>query len=110
MYSRYVQSRHVYDIESIMGYKTTYIYICTVGIATGYGLNVRGVGVRVPVWSRMFSSPRRPYRLWGPPNLLSNVYRGVKQQGREADYSPPTSAEVKKMWIYSSTPPYAFMA
>jgi hypothetical protein len=25
---------------------------------------------------------------------------GVKQLGREADHSPPTSAEVKKMWIY----------
>jgi hypothetical protein len=24
--------------------------------------------------------------------------------GREADHSPPTSAEVKKMWIYTSTP------
>jgi hypothetical protein len=34
----------------------------------------------------------------------------VKQQGREADHSPPTSAEVKKMWIYTSTPPYAFIA
>jgi hypothetical protein len=27
---------------------------------------------------------------------------------READHSPPTSAEVKKTWIYTSTPPYAF--
>jgi hypothetical protein len=27
-----------------------------------------------------------------------------------ADHSPPTSAEVKKMWIYTSAPPYAFMA
>jgi hypothetical protein len=35
---------------------------------------------------------------------------GVKQLEREADHSPPTSAEVKKMWIYTSTPPYAFMA
>jgi hypothetical protein len=35
---------------------------------------------------------------------------GQKQQGCEADYSPPTSAEVKKMWIYTSTPIYAFMA
>jgi hypothetical protein len=35
---------------------------------------------------------------------------GLKQQGREADHSHPTSAEVKKMWIYTSTPPYAFMA
>jgi hypothetical protein len=29
---------------------------------------------------------------------------GVKRQGREVDHSPPTSAEVKKMWIYTSTP------
>jgi hypothetical protein len=36
--------------------------------------------------------------------------RGVKRPGREVDYSPPTSAEVKKMWIYTSTPPYVFMA
>jgi hypothetical protein len=24
--------------------------------------------------------------------------------------SPPASAEVRKMWIYTATPPYAFMA
>jgi hypothetical protein len=35
---------------------------------------------------------------------------GVKRQGREADHSPTTSAEVKKMWIYTSTPLYVFMA
>jgi hypothetical protein len=29
---------------------------------------------------------------------------------READYSPPASAEGKKMWIYTSTPPYSLMA
>jgi hypothetical protein len=29
--------------------------------------------------------------------------------GRKADHSP-TSAEVKKTWVYTSTPPYAFMA
>jgi hypothetical protein len=34
---------------------------------------------------------------------------GVKGQGREADHSPPASAEVKKMWIYTSTPPYTLM-
>jgi hypothetical protein len=27
-----------------------------------------------------------------------------------ADHSPPISAEVKEMWIYTSTTPYAFMA
>jgi hypothetical protein len=29
---------------------------------------------------------------------------GVKRPGREADQSPPASVEVKKMWIYTSTP------
>jgi hypothetical protein len=81
-----------------------------VGIATGYGLDDRGVGVQVPVGVRIFSSSLRPGRLWGPSSLLSNVYRetlypGVKRPGREDDHSPPTSTEVKKMWIYTSTPP-----
>jgi hypothetical protein len=35
-----------------------------VGIATGYGLDDRGVGVRVPLGSRIFSSPRRPDPLY----------------------------------------------
>jgi hypothetical protein len=47
----------------------------SVGIATGYGLDDRGVVVRVPVGSRIFSSPQRPDWLWGPLNLLSNGYR-----------------------------------
>jgi hypothetical protein len=33
----------------------------------------------------------------------------VKRLGRETDHSLPASAEVKKMWIYTPTPPYAFM-
>jgi hypothetical protein len=35
---------------------------------------------------------------------------GVKWPGHEADHSPPASAEVKKTWVYTSTPPYVFMA
>jgi hypothetical protein len=35
---------------------------------------------------------------------------GIKRPEREADHSPPTSAEVRKMWIYISTPPYTFIA
>jgi hypothetical protein len=30
--------------------------------------------------------------------------------GGKADHSSPATAEVKKMWIYTSTPPYTFMA
>jgi hypothetical protein len=55
-----------------------------VGIATGYGLDDRGVRVRVPVGSRIFASSRRPYRLWGPHGLLSNEYRGFFPRGKAA--------------------------
>jgi hypothetical protein len=85
-----------------------------VGIATAYGLGDRAVGVQIPVGSRIFSSPRHPDRLLGPPNLYpmstGGSFPGGKRPGHEADHSPPTSAEVKKMWIYTSTPPYTFMA
>jgi hypothetical protein len=87
-----------------------------VGIATSYRLHNRRAEVRVLKGSRIFSSRNHPDQLWGPPNLLSNGYWGgvsvgVKRPGREADHSPLTSAdaEVKKMWIYTSTPPYSFM-
>jgi hypothetical protein len=42
----------------------------SVGIDTDCRLDDRGVGVRVSVRSRIFSSSRHPDRLWGPPNLL----------------------------------------
>jgi hypothetical protein len=35
-----------------------------VGIATGYGLDDRGVGVQVPLVARFFSFSHHPYRLW----------------------------------------------
>jgi hypothetical protein len=92
--------------------KFGYGWDSAVGIATGYGLDDRGFGVRVPVGSRIFSSPCRPDRLWALGSPLSNAYRelspcGVKRLGREADHSPPTNAKVKKTWIYTFTPPYA---
>jgi hypothetical protein len=56
----------------------------SVGIATIYWLDDRGVGVRVLVGSRIFTSPCRPDRLWVPPNLLSNRYRGLYPRGKAA--------------------------
>jgi hypothetical protein len=53
-----------------------------VGIATGYRLDDRSVGVRAPVGSRILSSPRRPDRLWGPPSLLFNAYWGSSLGGK----------------------------
>jgi hypothetical protein len=34
----------------------------------------------------------------------------VKQRAHEADHSSPTTSKVKKTRIYTSTPPYVFMA
>jgi hypothetical protein len=73
----------------------------SVGIALGYGLDDRG-SIPGECWE-FFSKPPRPERLWGPPSLLSNGYPGalspgVKRLGREADHSPPSSAEVKE-WV-----------
>jgi hypothetical protein len=79
----------------------------TVGTAIGYGLDDQGVSVRIPVGSNMFSVACRP--ALGPnqpPNqwVLGALSPGVKRPGHEADHSPPTSAEVKKTWIYTTTP------
>jgi hypothetical protein len=85
-----------------------------VGIATGYELDDRGVRVRVPVGLRIFTSQDRPDRLWVHPNSYpmgtGTLSPGVKRQGSEADHSPPTSVEVKRTWVYTSTPSYVFMA
>jgi hypothetical protein len=85
-----------------------------VGITTGYRLDDGGVGVRVPVRSRIFVFSTLPRPVLGPtqppiqwvPGALSP---GVKRQAREADHSSPASAEVKRRLIYTSTSLYAFM-
>jgi hypothetical protein len=49
------------------------------------GLHDRGVGVRVPVGSRIFSSPHRPYRFRGQPTGALSL--GLKRPRRESDHS-----------------------
>jgi hypothetical protein len=49
----------------------------SIGIALGYGLDDRGSRVRFPTWAGNFSSSPCPERLWGPPSLLSNGYKGL---------------------------------
>jgi hypothetical protein len=59
-----------------------------------------------PTVSRTALGPTQPPVPWVPGALSL----GVKRPGREANHSPPSSAEVKNVWTYTSTPPYAFMA
>jgi hypothetical protein len=82
----------------------------SVGIALGYGLDERGSGVRFPAGAGNFSLHHRvqngsgahqPPIQWVPGALSL----GVKRPRREADHSPPSSAEVKNAWSYTSTPP-----
>jgi hypothetical protein len=76
---------------------------------TSYGLDDRVVGVPSPgrVKNFLFSKSSRPaLRSTQPPIqwVPGALSPGVKRPGREVDRSPPTSAEVKKMRIYTSTP------
>jgi hypothetical protein len=48
----------------------------------------------------VFGSTKPPIQ-WTPWALSA----GVKRQGREADHSPATNAEIKKTWVYKFTPP-----
>jgi hypothetical protein len=64
--------------------------------------------VNIPKWSKT-----RRHSLSSVIKASSEVKctssPGMKQPGHEGDYSPPSSAMVKKTWIYKSTLPYAFM-
>jgi hypothetical protein len=70
-------------------------------IVSDYGLDDRAVGVRSPVGAKDFPlasvsrpalGPTQPPVQW----VLGVLYPGVKAQpGRDADHSPPSSAEVE---------------
>jgi hypothetical protein len=68
----------------------------------------RGVGVRVPVGSRIFTTSSR--LVLGSTQPPIQWVPGVERPGREAEHPSPTSAEVKKTWVYTFTLPYSFMA
>jgi hypothetical protein len=98
-----------------------FLFICltlesrdsAVGIATDK-LDDQGVGVRVPVGGKHFHfsmSSRPALGSTQPPIqwIPGPLFLGVERPGREADHSSPTSAEVKKTWVYTSTPPYTSM-
>jgi hypothetical protein len=58
-----------------------------------------GLGVFSTV-SRLALGPTQP----SIQSVRETCSPGVKWPGREADHSPPFSAEVKNMWCHTSTP------
>jgi hypothetical protein len=62
---------------------------CQNGVAAGYGLDERGSRVLLPLGAL---GPTQTPIQWVPGALSL----GVKRPGREADHSPPSSAEVKE--------------
>jgi hypothetical protein len=87
----------------------------SVGIALGYGLDVRGSRVRFPEWAGNFSLHHQVENGSGahpasyPVGTRGfSLGAGVKRSGREADRSPPSSAEVKEwvaLYIHSPNTP-----
>jgi hypothetical protein len=63
-------------VHTILLYFSKICYNVRTGIATGYRLGSRRVGVRVPVGVRFFSSSVHTDQFCGPPCLLSSGYRG----------------------------------
>jgi hypothetical protein len=62
----------------------------------------RGLGISLfTTVSRMALESTQPPIQW----VLGDFSLGVKRPGREADHSPPSSAEVKKAWSYTSILP-----
>jgi len=56
-----------------------------------------------------FPSPGSGAHAVSYPKLIGGSYLGVKRPGREAEHSPPSSAETKKAWSYTSTSSYVFV-
>jgi hypothetical protein len=63
---------------------------CSVGTATGYGLDGPGIESR---WGRDFSHTAR--LALGPTQPPVQWVPGVKRPGRGGDHPPPPSAEVE---------------
>jgi hypothetical protein len=77
-------------------------------MATGYGAGrprgqslspVRDKNFHFSSSSRLAVEPTQPFIQLVPETLSP----GVMRHGREAEYTPQTTAEVKKTWIYTST-------
>jgi hypothetical protein len=99
-------------VKKFSSFCTTQRFITWVVIAQWYSAGRRArwsgfetrQGLRIFLYttaSRTTLGPTQPPNQWVPGAFSL----GVKRSGREADHSPPSSAEVKNAWSYTSAPP-----
>jgi hypothetical protein len=81
-------------------------------LATGWTAEMSEFESRMDKIFLLFTSSRPVLGpIWPPTQQLPGaVSPWVKRRGRDADHSPPTSAEIKNSWISTSDSPYVFMA
>jgi hypothetical protein len=81
----------------------------SVSVATGHGLDDWGLKVRFLVGAVNFSlfhhvKTGSGAHIASYPVGTGGSFSGVKWLECEADHSPPSSAKVKSVWRYTSTP------
>jgi hypothetical protein len=77
--------------------------------STSSGTQTDGLPV-CSIVPQQITLPRNSYVKLKSYTLLNFFVILIGSSMRDAKHSPAASAEVKKMWIYASTAPYAFMA
>jgi hypothetical protein len=118
--SYHINTRHGITIQTLIGivlhinisfnYTSFIKEVHRVGIALGYRLHNRGSKLRFPAEAGNFSLHHRVQNDSGAhpashPLGTRGSFPGGKAGGREADHSPPSNADVKNEWSYTSTPP-----
>jgi hypothetical protein len=85
-------------MATFVGYRKTYGSLVSSGdIVSDYGLDDRAIGVRSPAGAKNFSSSLCVQTGSGahPASCtMGNFSGGKARPGRDADHSPPSSAEV----------------
>jgi hypothetical protein len=90
---------------SVKAQEQLYLYLYLIGVL-GFDSRRRLAVFLFTIASRRALGPTQPHIQWVPGALSL----GVRQPGREADHSPPSSAEVKMRGAIPPLPQYAFTA
>jgi hypothetical protein len=73
-------------------------------------MNLISRGSSVSIVTRLWVGRPGGVQFSAGKGIEGAISSGIRQPGRESDHSPPSSADVKNVWSYISTPPYVFTA